>query len=88
MCAHGTTKPVTLSRPRETSGRTEVPVDMCIADEIQMLNDKNVWTLGCCCGHGYGHKSILIHESSVELAESLGYKSEYYSEGVYSINEG
>ncbi|MBD8839380.1 hypothetical protein IFU39_16330 [Paenibacillus sp. CFBP 13594] len=29
-----------------------VPVDACIANEIQFLNDLNIVTLGCCCGHG------------------------------------
>lgn len=32
--------------------RTSVPVDACIAEEIQDLNNKSIITLGCCCGHG------------------------------------
>ncbi|ALS22135.1 hypothetical protein [Paenibacillus naphthalenovorans] len=78
MCKHGETKIVKLNRPRETSGRTEVPVDECIADEIQWLNDMGVWTLGCCCGHGTGEKTILIHYSSIKLTQQLGYVAEYY----------
>lgn len=33
-------------------GRNIVPVDACIADEIQELNDKGVKALSCCCVHG------------------------------------
>jgi hypothetical protein len=86
MCKHGNTKTIKLNRPRE-SGRTEVPVDECIAEEIQLLNDKGIWTLGCCCGHFEYSKSILIHEDSIELAKHLGYTSEFYSDGVYKISK-
>lgn len=85
MCAHGITKTVILNRPREVSGKTRVQVDSCIAKEIQMLNDNGVRTLGCCCGHGKYEKSILIHETSVDLAKALGYKARYYHEGAYDI---
>ncbi|MEK5089065.1 hypothetical protein MKY98_19370 [Paenibacillus sp. FSL M8-0228] len=50
MCKNSTIT-VKLCNPRE-SGRTVVPVDACIAEEIQALNDKGVITLSCCCGHG------------------------------------
>ncbi|MCM3129001.1 hypothetical protein ACFQ3J_08850 [Paenibacillus provencensis] len=46
------TKDIRLCIPRSESGRTVVPVDACIAEEIQELNDKGVITLSCCCGHG------------------------------------
>ena len=85
MCVHGVTKLVTLNKPREASGRIEVPVDSCIADEVQQLNDNGVWTLGCCCGHGTEDKTILIHDDSIELAKSLGYSVEYYGNDVYNI---
>lgn len=51
MCVN-LTKIVTLCVPRESSQRRDVPVDFCIADEIQELNNMNVHTLSCCCGHG------------------------------------
>lgn len=49
MCHHGTHK---LVRVINTQNKQEVLVDACIADEIQYLNDTDVITLGCCCGHG------------------------------------
>ena len=49
ICKHGTYKTVKIINKQNKS---EVWVDACIAEEIQMLNDKGVITLGCCCGHG------------------------------------
>lgn len=80
MCDHGTVKMVKLNRPREVSGRIMVPVDACIADEVQFLNDAGVWTLGSCCGHGkkdcFPH--VIIAKESVERAKELGYSPEPY----------
>lgn len=76
MCQHGTVKMVKLNRPRPVSGRTEVPVDACIADEVQFLNDAGVWTLGSCCGHGSYPPHVIIAKESVELAKRLGYNPE------------
>jgi hypothetical protein len=83
MCAHGTVKMVKLNRPREVSGRTVVPVDACIADEVQALNDAGVHTLGSCCGHGETDRfpHVLIHPDSTELAKALGYNPEPYETG-------
>jgi len=53
MCKWGTNRMVRLCQPKEVSGRTEVPVDACIAPLVQMLNDFGVHTTGCCCGHGW-----------------------------------
>lgn len=78
MCKHGTYKTVRLNRPRPVSGRTEVPVDACIADEVQYLNDKGVWTLGSCCGHGEGHPHCLIAKESEDLVIDLGYDPQPY----------
>lgn len=73
MCEWGTDKLVTLNRPREHTGITIVAVDACIADAVQQLNDQEIVTLGCCCGHGRGPANVLIDPASVELALSLGY---------------
>lgn len=50
MCWHGTLKKVKVINTDQSYNC--VLVDACIADEIQLLNDKGVITLGCCCGHG------------------------------------
>ena len=47
MCLHGTYKWVSV-----INCNSRVKVDACIADEIQMLNDLGIITLGSCCGHG------------------------------------
>lgn len=85
MCEHGNTKMVSLCRPRETSGRVEVPVDECIAEEVQFLNDVGIITVGCCCGHGTNNKSILIHELSVSDAKKYGYNPVRYAGQYYDI---
>jgi hypothetical protein len=87
LCAHGITKTVILNKPRENSGKMRVQVDKCIAEEIQKLNKEGIWTFGCCCGHGMVEKSILIHESSIELAKNIGYIVEYYDNNLYNIKQ-
>lgn len=89
ICKHGNTKTVKLNKPRP-SGRTKVPVDSCIADEIQFLNDCGVLTYGCCCGHGVEKSNCLVDSSSKELLNQLGYRIKEYSHrhtesGIYVI---
>lgn len=72
MCKWGIYKDVKLAHPKEYSGRTVVPVDSCLAELIQMLNDKGVHTLSCCCGHGKSEGDILIDPDSFEITE-FGY---------------
>lgn len=50
MCKHGTIEYVSIINPNQA--KNTVPVDACIAEEIQQLNDLGIITLGCCCGHG------------------------------------
>ncbi len=52
MCYHGTLTYVNLYKPNENSKKKRVPVDSCISEEIQFLNNNQINTLGCCCGHG------------------------------------
>ncbi|MGD7046962.1 hypothetical protein ACQCU9_01930 [Rossellomorea marisflavi] len=80
---------VTLNKQRP-SGRVEVPVDECIADEIQRLNDSGVITYGCCCGHGEGKRSCLVDISSKYILDNMGYTLSAYSnkhskQGIYEI---
>jgi hypothetical protein len=51
MCKHDTIKYVKLIIPL-SSGKTDIPVDACIAEEIQTLIDQGMETLSCCCSHG------------------------------------
>jgi len=78
MCAYDDLLPVTLNRPRPVSGLTQIMVDRCIAEEVQRLNDAGVWTLSCCCGHGYAPTSILVHASSLDQCTALGYAPAVY----------
>ena len=64
MCKWGTDEQVRLCQPRPISGRTEIPVDVCIAPLVQMLNDYGVHTLGACCGHGKTNGSISYEQDS------------------------
>lgn len=77
---------VRLNRTRPISGRIDIMVDACIADEVQMLNNAGVWTLCSCCGHGISPGSILIHESSYDLCVTLGYTPVYYYDGVFDLH--
>jgi hypothetical protein len=38
------------------------PVDSCIADIVQALNDAGLYTANCCCGHGKTDGTILLHD--------------------------
>lgn len=78
-----------MNRPRE-SGRIKIPVDSCIAEEIQMLNDIGVITYGCCCGHGGFKPQCLVDITSKDLLESKGYEVKTFTErhskqGIYEI---
>lgn len=51
-----------------------ISVDLCIADEIEMLNNKEgVFTLSSCCGHGsVGY--IIVCGSEIKEMLKLGYE--------------
>ena len=46
-------------------------MDACIAPIIQALNDANIYTASCCCGHGKQDGSILLHDGR-ELIIKIG----------------
>lgn len=50
---------VKLANPR-SSGRTHVPVDPCIAQIVQALNDAGIPTMASCCGHGKNFGRISL----------------------------
>ncbi|PUB82409.1 MAG: hypothetical protein DBP02_15265 [gamma proteobacterium symbiont of Ctena orbiculata] len=52
---------VKLAKPK-SDGRTHAPVDPCIADIVQSLNDSGLQTLACCCGHGETNGRISLED--------------------------
>lgn len=38
------------------------PIDRCIAPLVDALNKAGIYTASCCCGHGLGNGSILLHD--------------------------
>jgi hypothetical protein len=89
MCKWGTYRKIHVIRrnnPFIEDGWHEISVDSCIADEVQMLNDNGVITLGCCCGHFKGEPNCLIDPESIEKCKELGYKPEKYKDtNIYQI---
>jgi hypothetical protein len=43
-----------------------VGVDACIADQVRRLNEEGRLTANCCCGHGRGPGSIILHDGTEE----------------------
>ena len=60
MCKWGKYKKVDLCKPIKISKRDFAWVDSCLADIVQALNDANIETLGCCCGHGKDNGDIML----------------------------
>jgi len=81
MCEHGTLKKVHVIYDLQPPRENDIYVDSCIADEVQLLNDKGVKTMGCCCGHGQGDypPECLIDDSSADLCKELGYDVHKYT---------
>lgn len=67
MCKWGTYKTVRLCKPKEVSKRTEIPVDACIADIIQALNNMNIETITSCCSHFKGLGEIVLADGRTLL---------------------
>lgn len=85
MCQYGTLRYINVNKRPES-----IPVDSCIAEEIEYLNKSGVNTLNCCCGHGTSNSSCLIWDDDIELCKTLGYEAHRYSsshtqQGIYEI---
>ncbi|MCU7934160.1 MAG: hypothetical protein KZQ99_04675 [Candidatus Thiodiazotropha sp. (ex Dulcina madagascariensis)] len=52
---------VKLAKPK-ADGRTHAPVDPCIADIVQALNDAGLHTMASCCGHGKVNGRISLED--------------------------
>jgi hypothetical protein len=69
MCLYGNYKLVNVVNYNQCN--KIVKIDACIADEIQMLNDKGVVTLGCCCGHGKAGQIEVYKNKSGKWKEQI-----------------
>lgn len=62
MCLYGNYREVKVNL---TSKKDNIVlIDACIADEIQILNEQGIQTLGCCCSHGEAGW-IVEHENTL-----------------------
>ena len=80
MCKHGTTKEINVIRRANRSvedGWHKRHVDACIADHVQLMNERGIITLGCCCGHGEYKGHILVSKGSEILLKKYGYEYEH-----------
>ena len=41
------------------------PIDKCLADIVEALNNKGIKTNGCCCGHGIGKGSLILNDGRI-----------------------
>ena len=62
-----------------------IPVDHCIAKEVEYLIMYGIITRACCCGHKQYEPDCLISEESVDLVKRLGYKPIPFGDGLYRI---
>lgn len=70
MCQWGDTVDLLVPIPAELShtgkARWDVKsVDRCLAPLIKALNDRGLYTSGCCCGHSKGPGDIRFHDGQV-----------------------
>lgn len=45
---------------REAIGKDTTCIDACIVDTMKAFWDKNIVTLGCCCGHNRERPSVIF----------------------------
>lgn len=55
-----------------------VPVDECLADEVEELWSKGIRTTGCCCGHGVMLGFIEVVDEDIPKMEEMGYAHYIY----------
>lgn len=54
---------------------TKICIDRCLETEVSdLINNKGIETIGCCCGHGILEAYIQVSDKSVERMIELGYK--------------
>ena len=55
--------------------KEKIPVDACLAEEIQNLWELGIKTCGCCCGHGKVLGFINVTDDCIEKMYELGYQN-------------
>ena len=53
--------------------KSVIPVDECLANEIEELWRKGIRTTGCCCGHGIWLGFIEVVDEDILKMEQMGY---------------
>jgi hypothetical protein len=71
MCEWGTEKAVHLYKPMQISKRKIIMVDSCIADIVQALNNFEIETIGCCCGHNKYDGEITLADGRQIIIKQL-----------------
>lgn len=77
MCKWGTHKEVFVIRrnnPYIEDGWHPMNVDVCIAADVQKMNDLGIITIGCCCGHAQYEAGIGVELESRDLLDKHGYE--------------
>ncbi len=41
------------------------PIDACLAEIVNKLNDEGKYTRSCCCGHGKAKSTIILHDGTI-----------------------
>ena len=79
----------------------KIDVDICIADEIERLNNVHgIFTLACCCGHGFEEDAFIVVvdnaykdiddllDVSINRMCKLGYEiRDSYTYDAYTLNK-
>ncbi len=79
----------------------KIDVDICLADEIEKLNNVHgIVTLACCCGHGFDEDALIVvvdnaykdidnfHDVSINRMRKLGYEiKDFYTYDAYTLNK-
>lgn len=51
-----------------------VSVDRCLVDEVNILHDKGIRTIGCCCGHAKAQGYIQVDPNDCKNMLTMGYE--------------
>jgi hypothetical protein len=60
-----------LTPPERFAATRRVAVDACIAPVIEALWAADIWTYGCCCGHGGPGRSVCVENINREAAAKV-----------------
>ena len=49
-------------------------VDKCLVDEVKLLWEKEIYTIGCCRGHNKLYGYIQVIDGDIKRMEAMGYE--------------